>query len=239
MHFTDGGGRLVTAGRAGEDYLNVWDAMSGRPSPAPYAPKQPDFGRILAFAFSRDEKRVAVSTSRGVTVRDVASGLPVLDEIQGAWHAVVLAGREGQWLAVSDPSRTEVWDVRLRKRLSSPKLPGVGPRRPFGGHLARLALWDDGRLLAIVDRDEQTVGLWDSWTGVRQSTLFRHGGRVRAVAFTPDGLKVRMVADDWTIHDHPVSTPDLIALARTKVTRSLTPEECQKYLNTPKCPGFK
>jgi hypothetical protein len=33
-----------------------------------------------------------------------------------------------------------------------------------------------------------------------------------------------------------VSTDELVALARSRVTRSLTTEECQKYLHVEECP---
>jgi WD40 repeat protein len=238
MRFTRSGARVVIGGTAGERFLTIWDATTGRPSTAPFAPKQPESGRVMALDFSRDESRLAVSTNNGVTVRDGASGT-VLFEIKGAWYDVVLAGREGQWLAVSDQSRTEVWDVRSRRKASSSELPGVGPMQPFGRHLARLALHDNGRVLAIVDKDEQTVGLWDAVTGVRQSTFYRHGGKVRAIAITPDGKELRVLADDWNVHRHSLGIADLITLARTRAGRAMTPEECQKYLNTPRCPAFK
>ena len=238
MRFTRSGARLVTGSTAGEGTVTIWDAATGRPSPAPYTPKPPEFGRVMAFAFSRDETRIALSTNNGVTVRDTASGA-VMFEIKGAWYDVVVAGREGQWLAVSDQSRTEVWDVRSRKKVSSAELPNVGPMQPFGRHLARLALHDDGRLIAIVDKDEQTVGLWDALTGVKQSTFYRHGGKVHAIAITPDGKELRAVTDDWNVHRHSLAIDDLITLARTRTNRAMTPEECQKYLNTPRCPAFK
>ena len=67
MRFTRSGARVVIGGTAGERFLTIWDATTGRPSTAPFAPKQPESGRVMALDFSRDESRLAVSTNNGVT----------------------------------------------------------------------------------------------------------------------------------------------------------------------------
>lgn len=236
MRFTRKGDRLVTGGSAGEGFLTIWDAESGLPSNAPYAPTAPESGRTIAFAFSADERRIALSTTGGLTVRDVASGA-VLLEVRGHWDDVVLGGRAGEWLAAQDQNRTEVWDVNARKKLSDARLPPGLSFTPLQPRPPRIALHDNGRLVAIADKDQQTVGVWDAVTGVKRSTFYRHGGKVRAAAFSPDGEALMIVADDWTVHRHPMSIAGLITLARQQVNRALTPQECQRYLNTSRCPA--
>jgi hypothetical protein len=44
--------------------------------------------------------------------------------------------------------------------------------------------------------------------------------------------------EDGTIRLYAVKMEDLIALARSRLTRSLTTEECQKYLHVEACPAL-
>jgi hypothetical protein len=59
---------------------------------------------------------------------------------------------------------------------------------------------------------------------------------VIGVAFDPEGMQVATGADDGTVRIYVVRVEDLITLARSRVTRSLTTEECQKYLHVDECP---
>jgi WD40 repeat protein len=83
------------------------------------------------------------------------------------------------------------------------------------------------------------LDIWDLQTGLRLSTLPAGGD----VQFTPDGNRILAVANDGngTVHTFKVqlftlNLQELIALARTRVTRALTPAECQQYLHLPECP---
>jgi WD40 repeat protein len=237
MAFTDRGARLLTGRTAGKGGLNLWDISSGRGVTAAYAPNEQSINRIFAVAFSSDEKRIAVSSVGKVTVRDVVSGRELLP-IPGHWYDIVLSGPNGRWLAVSGQKETEVWDVDARRRLPHRLIPSVGDLGTAGRRLTRLAVSEDGGFVATVDRDRRTVTVWNSAKGVKETTLYRHAGDIRAIAFTQDGTRVAVVVDDWTVHYHPLKIPDLMALARTRVKRLMTPEECQKYLGRPQCPAL-
>lgn len=130
---------------------------------------------------------------------------------------------------------TEVWDVDAGKKLPHRPLPNVGPREGYARR-RRLALSEDGRLVVTVDHNRRSATMWDTATGTRQTTFHRHAGDIRAIAFTPDGAQLAVVVDGWTVHYHPLRIPDLLALAKIRVTRAPTPEECQRYRGRPQCP---
>jgi WD40 repeat protein len=234
LRFVAGGKRVVTGGRQGERLLTIWDTESGQATEARYAPSRDDVGRVRAIAFSDDEQRVAVATNVSTTVSDTTSG-KILFEVDKPWNDIVLAGSTGQWLALSDGNSTVVWDVNTRTRVGEIAA-GVNPGLA-GMRLPRLAMRDAGRTVAVVDKGDQTVSLWDARNGSRLSTLYRHGGNVLTLAFVEGGTRLRVVADDWTVHDHPVDIRRLMTLAQTRVKRPLTVDECKKYLSLPSCPA--
>ena len=47
--------------------------------------------------------------------------------------------------------------------------------------------------------------------------------------FGEDGSRLIVVYEDGRILVHPIALSDAIEIARSRVTRTLTPEECQRY----------
>ncbi len=56
------------------------------------------------------------------------------------------------------------------------------------------------------------------------------------LAFSPDGKMLAVACRDGTLRLFVLPTDELIALAHSRVTRSLTEEECQKILHLDACP---
>jgi WD40 repeat protein len=78
--------------------------------------------------------------------------------------------------------------------------------------------------------------VWDA-TSVRPLlTLRGHSDAVYDVAFCPDGTRLATASADKTVRIYALNIEDLMALARTCVTRSLTAEECRKELHVEQCP---
>jgi WD40 repeat protein len=62
-------------------------------------------------------------------------------------------------------------------------------------------------------------------------TLAAHSGAVNNVAWTPDGKRLLSGGDDGLIQVYAMDIDLLMSLARSRVTRNLTPEESRKYLH--------
>jgi WD40 repeat protein len=87
--------------------------------------------------------------------------------------------------------------------------------------------------------------VWDTTTGEPLLTLTGHitdiygapSSDVFGVAFSPDGTRLATSGGDGTARIYVLPIEDLIALARTRVNRSLTDAECRQFLHVEVCPG--
>ena len=78
--------------------------------------------------------------------------------------------------------------------------------------------------------------VWYAESGQESLTLSAHVA-LESNAFSPDGKRLAAGAQDGTVHIFVLPIEDLVALARSRVTRSLTTEECQQYLHVDECPA--
>jgi WD40 repeat protein len=93
----------------------------------------------------------------------------------------------------------------------------------------------DGTLLATAGL-EGTVKIWDEMTG--QSLLtYEYANGITDTSISPDGKYLAASGIDGFVHVTLLNLDDLIELARTRVTRSLTNQECQQYLHLEACPA--
>ena len=129
------------------------------------------------------QTRIAASGTRGALVLDAASGRELLRIPEHRWDTV-FGGPNGGWVAAAGFKETDVWDVDSRRKVSRRGIPGLsqGERTRRGG---QLALSHDGRLVAIVNEDRRTVSLWNTVTGTRHASLYRHARPILAIAFAP------------------------------------------------------
>jgi WD40 repeat protein len=82
-----------------------------------------------------------------------------------------------------------------------------------------------------------TARLWDATTGLEQFALTGHTGSVTSLAFSPDGTRLTTGSRDGTVQIYALNLEDLIKIAQSRLTRSLTTEECQKHLHVVSCPA--
>jgi WD40 repeat protein len=80
------------------------------------------------------------------------------------------------------------------------------------------------------------VKLWDAETGQELLALRGHTGPVMGVAFSPDGTRLFTAGADGAVRFYLVRIEDLVALAKSRLTRSLTAYECRQYLHREQCP---
>jgi WD40 repeat protein len=100
-------------------------------------------------------------------------------------------------------------------------------------------VWDavfspDDTLLATISFDG-TVKLWDVATGAEIQTLPGTANSGREVVFSPDGKFLAATSSSGLVPIFVLPLEDLLDLAQSRVTRTLTNEECRQYLHR-SCP---
>jgi WD40 repeat protein len=84
---------------------------------------------------------------------------------------------------------------------------------------------------------DRLAKVWDLSTGDELFSLYGNASNVFGASFSPDGNQLATAGADGTIRTYTLRIDDLIALAKSRLTRSLTDEECRKYLHAKVCPA--
>jgi WD40 repeat protein len=224
--FSPDGKRLAATGI--ENTVTIWDTESSKELLTLRGHAAP----VVGLAFNPDGTQlVSVSPRSEAELRiwDSITGEELLGlEDAGAVIAVAFSP-DGKRLAMgSEEGIATIWDAASGKQLFS----FFGHTRP----IFSVTFTPDGSRLATASGDG-TSKLWDTKTGEELLTLFGHTGRVFSVAISPDGSRLATAGQDGNLRVYLLNTEDLVALARSRLTRSLTTEECQKYLHMEVCPS--
>jgi WD40 repeat protein/transcriptional regulator with XRE-family HTH domain len=135
---------------------------------------------------------------------------------------------DGEMVASGDQDgQITLWSVASGEKL-----------RTFGGHaglLLRLAFNADGTRLSSAGFD-RLAKVWDVDTGAELASLYGQQSNVFGVAFSPVGNILVTAGADGTVRTYTLQLEELVALARSRLTRNLTLEECQKFLHAGFCP---
>ncbi len=236
LTFSPDGQRIAAA--SSENSARVWDVATGKELLALRGHAQP----VVGAAYSPDGSRIATPCLDGTAkVWDAATGKELLTlsgHKAGLW--VVSFSPDGKRIATASQDGTaKVWDV------STPLNTGAATGQlllTLSGHLGNVmdaVFSPDGTRLATASLDG-TIKLWDVSTGSGRSeqplTFFNPGGNYFiAVAFAPDGKRLA-AGGGGTIRIYALPLDDIITIAKSRVTRALTTDECRKYLHAEECP---
>jgi len=225
VKFSPDGKQLATASPR-ENTALLWDIASR----AELLTLTGHAGRVYWLDFSPDGKRLITGGDDTVAiVWDLSTGQPVFKlPMPTGTNFGVSFSPDGTRLLTSDTSQVaRVWEAKTGKLLLE-----------LSGHSGAVygAAWSaDGTRIATASADK-TAKIWDSQTGEDLLTLYGHSAVVGGVAFSPDGNRLATVSDDGTVRIYVLPIEELVALARTRVSRTLTAEECQRYLHLQTCP---
>jgi WD40 repeat protein len=229
VHFSPDGALLAAASTTG--IIRIYDAVNGtlRREFASYA-------ELWQIAWSPDSRRLASANTPGAHVWDVTTGTELASS-DGHGAGVRVSGvtfsRDGTRVASAGNDGTvRIWDAATGKQILA-----------LTGHTGAgfaVAFSPDGQYLASSSVD-RTIKLWklpkEGEQGAPPLTFSGHGGAVYAVAFSPDGARLATVGRDPIARIYAVRIDDLVARAKTRLTRELTLEECQEFLHAATCPA--
>jgi len=135
---------------------------------------------------------------------------------------------DGNLLAAShQDGNIQLWDVKTGEKLHL-----------LTGHAGlglRVTFSNDGTRLASVSFD-RLAKVWDVKTGKELASLYGNASNVFGASFSPDGNQLATAGADGTIRTYTLRIDDLIMLAKSRLTRSLTEEECRMFLHMDSCP---
>jgi len=219
------GNRLAVA--VSDQQVKIWDIATARELLTLKDPL-PDEEELLAF--SPDGARLAAFKYDSVILMiwDVSTGEKLLTLLTWYTRGNLSFSPDWRFLATSDN-----WGTVLVQDLKSGEL-----ILELGSHPHQVndqAFSPDGKRLATASIDG-TVKIWDATSWRELLTLSSHTSPILRVAFSQDSRRLASVGEDGVLRVYAMQIDDLLALARSRLTRSLTSEECQQYLHVEQCP---
>jgi WD40 repeat protein/DNA-binding SARP family transcriptional activator len=225
------GKRLATAGN--DHTAKIWDVSTllggGVALDKPLMTlEHPD--AVWDVAFNPTGRRLATADrDRMVRIWDTDSGQELLT-LAGHTDSIlrVAFSPDGRRLASASWDATaRVWDAETGHELLA-----------ITGHTGSvwgLAFSPDGERLATGSTDG-TAKLWDLASGEELLSLTGHTHSISDLTFSPDGRRLATASYDGTVRVYVLPIEELVELAKSRLTRSLTVQECRKYLHVDECP---
>jgi len=189
---------------------------------------------VPGVAFSPDGTRLATASTDGTAkIWDVRTGNLILTLVGHASAIIDIAySPDGKKIATASGDATaKIWDAATGEELFT-----------LTGHsagLSSVAFSPDGKFLATGSGDN-TAKIWDVETGDELLTLPGSQGGVYGLAFSvlDGGTHLAVASNDGVVRTFTLQIDELLTLAQTRVTRSFTAAECQKYLHVEQCPSL-
>jgi WD40 repeat protein len=251
------GERLLATGGA-DGTIRLWDIVTGRRMWSIETGRKVTGLRVpLGFvpwllSFDPDGTRLLITSPQGHVVVDVASGRTLAWSRDRFWRAILaersrFPAEPGEEAVLVHPDGyvfptlegSDVRLVRIEGRLFPASLRERTTLRVLKGHSQRIttaAFSEDGSRLATGSLDG-TARVWNVASGQLVFSSPVESSDVEGVAFNADGSRVTALYSDGRIIVHAIAFEDVIEIARARLTRGFTDEECRTYLHVPACPA--
>ena len=224
--YSPDGTRLASAGADG--LAKVWDATSGEL----LLTLAGHSAGLHSLAYSPDGLLIATASDNpdtSVKVWDAQTGAELYSFGPNPDRALALAfNQESKLLAVGGQGGyLKVWDLRTGN------LAAEMTGQP--GTIGSVHFLPDGRRL--VSGGATAISVWDLSSGTELVTIAPYTSFQIAISRT--GTRLYGTSTDGEqigIRSYILSEPELLALARSRLTRTLTPAECRQYLHQGTCP---
>ena len=232
--FSLDGTRLASASFDGT--VIIWDLTSGKAMLTLQGPANGlegvagSLGGFGAVAYSPDGQHLISGDRDGNgAIWDAVTGEKIFD-LAGPQDSIssVAYSPDGKYVALAAHTGTiGIWNATNGQKFLT-----------LRGHTAgigAITFSHDGKQIATASFDG-TARVWDTTTGVNLLTLPVDSGGAGGVSFSPGGKRLA-VGGASGIYVFVLPVDELIALAKSHLTRTLTLEECQQYLHMDACPA--
>jgi len=225
--FSPDGSRIATTGQ--DATVRIFDAATGRQLRVLRGHEPGGLG-TYPVAWSPDGTRLlSTAAPDGTRIWDARTGrqLRALSRSEGPGYSAAWSP-DGRQVLTESGIGPVVWDATSGERLRTLETSAAAGGMVFSRDGSRLAI-------ATVEERGFAIRIWDWPAGVETLKLRDSGLRV---ALSPDGrllAGVRQRQPVPFVHVWALDPELLLRIAPTRVTRSLTEEECRRYLQHP-CP---
>lgn len=226
LSFSTDGRRLASASWDGT--AKVWDLASGE-LVTTFSGHRPT-ASISGVVFHPDGKTVFTSADDHFVYQwdaDTGEQVKAFSGESKELYGLALSP-DGSLLGAGDQDgNIHLWNAETGEKLHT--LSG------HAGLVLRLTFNQDGSLLASAGFD-RLAKVWDVQSGNELFSLYGNTSNVFGVSFSPDGKHLETAGADGSIRIYALQMDELITLTTARLTRTLTNEECKKYLHVKTCP---
>jgi WD40 repeat protein len=208
----------------------IWDALSGTQLADFSIAKGDIIGGTVAM--SPDGTRLVAGDSSGaVRVFDVKSGELLSQEHNDSFVVHVAISPDGKQYAAASVNGTAVVRDMVSGKVLFPPL-------SQSATIYQLEYSPDGKYISTAGFDG-VAKVWDASTGKELHSLQGSPAQVRGAHFNADATHLITTAMDGVIREYTLQVQELVELAKSRLIRTWTQDECRKFLHVEECPARK